>query len=112
MNDTHTTALDIYEAIPLSGLELVPSRPTLIHNDIEVRIHDDYPTELSVRLTAPINHPESERLFELAKDLLETYLSETTNNDACEVRLTEKSAHHDEGPDRVEVLAELLDWLT
>lgn len=113
-DDTHTTALDLYEAIPEAGLELAPRRPAFIHNNIEVRIYDDLPKELTLRLICAIDHPESARLYILAKDLLETYLSETTNNDACKVRLTEQSAHfiHEGSAMRIEVTAELLDWLT
>jgi hypothetical protein len=49
-------------------------------------------------LQSPPDNPHNDELRELAYELVTTLLSETTNNDACEVVVREKSAHHENLP--------------
>lgn len=72
---------------------------TFKHDNIHVTInvHDGAIREL--RLVAPIDIDYN--LRQLAYDLITTLLSETTNNDACDVTIRERSAHlgyHDDIP--------------
>jgi hypothetical protein len=52
-------------------------------------------SEVHIRLIAPINHDQAENLRNIGYDLATEYLSETTNNDACDVTVRERSAHLD-----------------
>lgn len=102
-------ALDFFEAMPGD----TAGSTEYEHNHVRVMLVDNYPEKLTVTTECSLDHPWSEFLYAVTKDFLELYLSETTNNDACETSITEKSAHHDADPQhRVVVHTELLDWMT
>lgn len=104
-------ALDIFEAIPAGFTDGLAE---FKHNGVEFLIrdiHGQYGSNLTVIARCSMEHSWSEVLFAITKDFLELYFSETTNNDACEIRITEKSAHHGDF-EGIRVEAELLDYLT
>jgi hypothetical protein len=81
---------------------LLAGKTLFTHNGIRVmRLGSN--DECHIRLIAPIDHPEADRLRTIAYDTATSYLSETTNNDACDIVVRERSAHFD--------LHEDLKWL-
>jgi hypothetical protein len=108
------TALDLYDATP----ESVNGTAEFDYQGIHVELTEpDHTTRieyvLRARFVCPLDHPESPTMYQLAKDYVEMYLSETTNNDACHVTIDERSAHHEAGDAfRVEVIVTILDYLT
>ena len=79
-----TNVLDIVE------LAIDPEKPQFTKDGIffEVTWKDE-----AVRKVKLIARSDREGLRELAYDLVTTCLSETTNNDACDVSIRERSAH-------------------
>lgn len=101
-------ALDFFNAMPGDTVGSAEYE----HNHVKVLIADT-PDRLSVTTECSHDHPWSEVLFAITRDFLELYFSETTNSDACEITITEKSGHFVDDPqDRVVVRAELLDYLS
>jgi hypothetical protein len=101
--------LALYEAIPAN---FERGKTSYIHNDIAVTIHDNYPDELAIDLAMSMNHELSNHAVQIAQDFLETYLSETTNNDACEMDFHLKILRDPAEQRPVTVKAILKDWLT
>lgn len=103
------TALDLYEATPQTDNNQAEFDFNGMH--IELSVPSD--AVLRARFVCPLDHPQSETMYQLAKDYLEQYLSETTNNDSCHITIDERSAHHEAGDQfRVEVIATIHDYLT
>jgi|SRR5215469_8621141 len=104
-----TTALDMYEATPTSDNDCAEFDFNGYH--VELTVPND--AVLRARFTCSMSHPDCTTMYILAKDYLEQYLSETTNNDSCHITIDERSAHFEAGdPHRIEVIATIHDYLT
>jgi hypothetical protein len=93
------TSMDIFEALPSNDEDWLYDQLVTIAPDTTAHLHhtNDGPI---LRLIAPMSqHDEGGDLLKLAYDTITLILSETTNNDACDVTVREISAHlayHDE----------------
>jgi hypothetical protein len=112
------TALDLYEATP----DLIDGVAEFDHSGYHIVLLVSFPEHnlalpddavMQARFVCALDHPDSATMYQLAKDYLEQYLSETTNNDSCHITIDERSAHFPAGDSfRVEVVATILDYMT
>jgi hypothetical protein len=102
-------ALNIFEAIP-EGFE--KGEVEFVHYGVLFRLIDVPDDDLIVHSQCMWDHPWSQMLLPITVDFFESYFSETTNNDACELGIKLKSHHHADGYEGVRVTVELLDYLT
>jgi len=103
------TALDLYDATP----EEINGSLEFDYQGLHVELTVPNDAVLRTRFVCALDHPESATMYQLAKDYIEMYLSETTNNDSCHITIDERSAHHEAGDQfRVEVIATIHDYLT
>lgn len=66
---------------------------TFQYKDLAVAVNVANHTIRHVRLIAPMSSPHIDLLRGLSYELVTTLLSETTNNDACDVTVRERSGH-------------------
>lgn len=108
--------MDVVERAVAATTDELP-RYDFVHNDIRwtgnVKDH-------TIRAIVPMEVVE-DGLFQFVANVLTTLLSETTNNDACDVTVRERSAHLDSHTDldgfhddlmHVIYDAKVEDWLT
>lgn len=80
--------------------------PSFEHQGVRVYVDNTYAVIRRIRLISKMDNAEikPDELRNLGYDLATTLLSETTNNDACDVIVRERTAHfsyHDDIPNYV-----------
>lgn len=65
------------------------------YNNFHIVVYTDFHKApyVDLRIVAPLTHPQVSELRDLAYEVATCVLSESTNHDACDVTVRERSAH-------------------